>query len=330
VSHLKHKIYAIFDGGQSPKPLHELCLALISEQKKTWQELKEGYKLLKHIREREISCRGFSVRIQYNPGRIKSSLASVVEKNIKERPCFLCLNNLPESQKGILYRKKYLILCNPAPVLPSHFTISRLDHCPQAIAENINTFLTLIGDFGSGWVALYNGPKCGASAPDHLHFQAISAGQMPVEREILAEKRLNRIRQINGVQLSRAKGLGREVIILEGGDRTAVANIFKSFLKSLKKVLHTDEEPMMNIACFFNERKWRLFIFPRAKHRPEAFFRGGDNCIMVSPGVIEMGGVVVTPIERDFKRLNATLVEGIFREVSLYGKTIASVIKATA
>ncbi len=331
---LNQKIYTTFDGWESyPEPHAErvknlpgLCLELLSEQKKTWLDLREGYESFKDIRERDIFCRGFSVRLQHNPGRIKSSLADVGEGNRNERQCFLCLDHLPEGQKGILYGSDYLILCNPMPVFPSHFTISHLDHRRQNIAEHIDSLLQLMADFGFGWTVLYNGPKCGASAPDHLHFQAVPSGQMPIEKEIREEKRLTLIKQVDGVLLYRVRDLGREVIILEGDDPMAVGSAFKGFLNTLKKVLLTDEEAMMNIAGFYKERKWRLVIFPRRKHRPEAFFSEGDGRVVVSPGVIDMGGVLITPAEKDFERLDAAAVDGIYREVSLEGKTVERAI----
>jgi hypothetical protein len=268
------------------------------------------------------------VRLQHNPGRIKSSLADVGEKKVKERRCFLCLDHLPEGQKGILYRSEYLILSNPMPVFSSHFTVSHLDHRLQAIAEHINTLFQLMADFGSGWTVLYNGPKCGASAPDHLHFQAAPSGQMPIEKEIREEKRLTLMTQDDGVLLYRVKDLGREVIILEGDDPMAVGDVFKGFLNALKRVFLIDEEPMMNIAGFHETRKWRLVIFPRRKHRPDAFFREGDDRVVVSPGVIDMGGVLITPVEKDFERLDAAAVEDIYGEVSLEGKTVEGAIEA--
>ena len=262
------------------------------------------------------------------PEESRAALADVGEKNANERRCFLCLDHLPEGQKGILYRSEYLILCNPMPVFSSHFTVSHLDHRLQAIAEHIDTFLQLMADFGSGWTVLYNGPKCGASAPDHLHFQAAPSGQMPIEKEIREEKRLTLMTQVDGVLLYRVRDLGREVIILEGDDPMAVGSAFKGFLNALKKVLLIDEEPMMNIAGFYEERKWRLVIFPRRKHRPDAFFKEGDARVVVSPGVIDMGGVLITPVEKDFERLDAAAVEGIYGEVSLEGKTVERAIDA--
>ena len=325
---LKQKTYATFDGGERIKNLPGLCLDLLSEQKRSWQDLQEGYTALKNVKERTLPCRGFSVRLQYNPGRMKSSAAVVDKSDGNERPCFLCLDQLPDGQKGILYRREYLILCNPMPVFSSHFTVSHLDHCPQAIGEHIDTFTQLMTDLSFGWVVLYNGPKCGASAPDHFHFQIVPSGQMPVEREILEEGRLTQLKRIGGVSLCCARGLGREAVIFEGDDPMVLERAFKRFLEALKKVLVIDEEPMMNIAGFRGERRWHLVVFPRKKHRPEAFFREGNGRVLVSPGVIDMGGLLITPVERDFDRLDATTVEGIYSEVSLETEIVEKAIDA--
>jgi len=325
---LKQKTYTIFDGGERMRTLPGLCLELLSEQKNSWLDLRNGCESLKDVRERDVPCRGFSVRLQYNPGRIRSSLASVGEKNAVERQCFLCLDHLPESQKGLLYRGEYLILCNPMPIFSSHYTVSHLEHRRQAITEHISTLLQLMAEFGSGWTVLYNGPKCGASVPDHLHFQAGPSGQMPVEKEIREEKRLILRTRIDGILLYRVRDLGREVVILEGDDPMAMEGAFQVFLTALKKVLLIEEEPMMNIAGFHEEGKWRLVIFPRRKHRPEAFFREGDARVVVSPGLIDMGGVLVTPVEKDFERLDAAAVEGIYGEVSLEASAVEKAIDA--
>jgi ribosomal protein S18 acetylase RimI-like enzyme len=325
---LIQKTYVAFDGGKGLKDLSGRCLDLLSEQKKTWQDLREGYESLRNIEERDVRCRGFSVRLQRNSRRIKSSLADVGEKKSNEPPCFLCLEHLPEGQKGILYRNDYLILCNPMPVFTSHFTISHVDHRRQAISEHADVFSEVMTDLGSGWNVLYNGPKCGASAPDHLHFQASPSGQMPIEKEIREKKRLILITRVDGVSLYRMRDVGREVILLEGYDPMAVKEVFKSFMNALKKVLLVNEEPMVNIAGFYKEGKWHLVIFPRRKHRPDAFFREGNVRVVVSPGVIDMGGLLITPIEKDFYRLDASAIEGIYKEVSLEGETVEKAINA--
>ena len=140
MSILKQKTYATFDGGERGKALPGLCLDLLSEQKKTWPDLRRGCESLRDIRERDVSCRGFSVRLQHNPERIKNTLADITHTNANERRCFLCLEHLPEGQKGVLYRSEYLILCNPRPIFPAHFTVSHLEHRGQAIAEEIRLF----------------------------------------------------------------------------------------------------------------------------------------------------------------------------------------------
>jgi hypothetical protein len=326
---IRQKTYTTFNGERN---LHDLCLELLSEQKKTWLDLRESYESLNEVKERDVHCKGFSVRLQYNPMRIKSSLAGSTEKNAKERQCFLCLDHLPEGQRGILYRNEYLILCNPMPVFSSHFTISHLDHRPQAVVEHIDAFLQLISDFGSSWTVLYNGPKCGASAPDHLHFQVAPSKKMGIEEYIRDETKLILVTQVGSMPLYRVKNLGREVIILQGNDPMVIKDVFKGFLNALRRVLLTDEEPMINIAGFYKERRWEerkwcLVVFPRKKHRPDVFFGEGNARIVVSPGVIDMGGLVITPVEKDFEQLNGSAVEGIFGEVSLEWKFVEKAIK---
>jgi len=312
------KIYSNFDGGN----LQRLCDDLVAEQQNSWLELGEAYVSLKGVRARDLECDGFAVRLQHNPGRTINTLASVDRQDINARKCFLCAENLPQEQKGILYRGEYLILCNPRPVFHSHLTVTHLQHGPQNIADSIDSFLRLAADLGPGWTVLYNGPKCGASAPDHLHFQAVPSGRMPAEKVIYDEKRQELLAEVDGIPLARMRGMGREIIVLAGDNPSALGNALKKLLNSLQRAFCINEEPMMNIAAFYEDATWRLLIFPRQKHRPDVFFREDDERVVVSPAVIEMGGVIVAPMEKDFERLDAHLVEGIFREVSLDAATV--------
>jgi hypothetical protein len=151
---------------------------------------------------------------------------------------------------------------------------------------------------------------------------------MPIEKEMRRANSLTLTKLVEGVLLYRLRDLGREVIILEGDDPIAVGRAFRVFLNTLKEVLLIDEEPMMNIAGFREEGIWRLVIFPRRKHRPEAFFKEGDARVVVSPGVIDMGGLLITPVEKDFEGLGSADVEDIYSEVSLEEKTVGHVIAA--
>ncbi len=216
------------------------------------------------------------------------------------------------------------------PVFPSHFTVSHIDHRRQSISENIHVFLQMMVDLGVGWTLLYNGPKCGASAPDHLHFQVVPSGRMPIEKKLGEHERFTTAIMKDGVSIYRVLDIGREAIILEGGDPRAVGKVFKSLLKGLEMGLlitkKGQEEPMVNILGLYKEKKWYLSTFPRRKHRPDIYFKTGEARVVVSPGAIDMGGVLITPVVRDFERLDAAVVASIYREVSLEGRIVEKAI----
>jgi len=323
---LSQKTFARFDGSERSSNLSGHCLSLLSEQRKSWQELKNTYESLKTVRTKSLSLSGFSVLLYYNPGRILSATAAVRREEVKDRPCFLCRHNLPHEQKWILYRNEYRILCNPRPVLERHFTITHIEHRPQAISENFDTLLNIMADLGHGWITLYNGPRCGASAPDHLHFQTLPTGYMPIEYEIYEKGRLVLVTRIDDVSIFMANDLGREILLLKGDNQASLTHAFSTVLATFKRTICSYDEPMMNIAGFYDAGSWHIALFPRQKHRPDVFYREGDERIIVSPGVVEMAGILVTPMEADFERLNATTVEAIYREVSIDSHTFANII----
>jgi hypothetical protein len=326
---LERRIYAVFDKKMaSPSSLPRLCLDLIDEQRRMWPMLRQAYDDLEKTLERDVRCAGFSVRLQRNPGRISSTLAPVSNSEANGRPCFLCPDNLPAEQQAILYRDQYLILPNPMPVLPFHFTIAYVRHEPQAISGRVPAFLRLMVDLGPDWTVLYNGPKCGASAPDHLHFQIIPSGRMPIEKEIREKGRCVPSGQMEGILFFRAANLGRQAVVLEGGNPVAMEHAFDALVHGLRNTLAGEAEPMVNIAGFLKEESLSLVVFPRRKHRPEAFFKSGDDRIVVSPAIAEMGGILVVPRERDFERLDDALVEAIFAEVSLGGEHVEKALEA--
>jgi len=318
---LRDRTYATFEGGKSASSLEGLCKGLLAEQRASWPELRQAYDSLRGTRYRDMACNGFSVRLLFNPGRAVNTTAAVSPEEIRERPCFLCVANLPAGQRYILYRREFLILGNPRPVVPFHLTIAHLDHQPQAIAGHMEAFLRIAADLGPGFTTLYNGPRCGASAPDHLHFQAVPSGQMPIEKEIDGTKGSTLPSLTAGVSVFRMAGLGREIILIEGGDARPVADAFEHYVRALKDGLappgQPGEEPMLNAAASFDGKTWRLLVFPRRAHRPAAFYRKDDGKVLVSPAIMEMAGVIVTPAERDFDRLDAGAIESLYREVSL-------------
>jgi hypothetical protein len=308
--------FAQFGDDKTKKNLSGIIADLFSEQLEQWPQLKTAYEALRQTRERGIACNGFTVRLHFNPLRAKSTTAKIDNKSIAARPCFLCSDNLPEEQRGILYLNKYRILCNPMPAFKYHVTVAAVEHCPQSIEGNSETLFRLIDDLGSGWTVLYNGPKCGASAPDHNHFQAIPSGLLPIEDELrsFGPSGLNVFTTDNPRSVD---GLGRSVILLKGNDRGVLQTSFENALKLLKRRTSSETEPMINVAGRKYGDEFNVFVFPRSKHRAESYYLTGDEKITVSPAVIEMCGVIVTPVERDFERLTAKEVQEIYREVSL-------------
>lgn len=315
---LKARVRGHFTGaGDRSSVLGTLCRQLVDEQRESWPEYRGACESLGDTRERELSCSGFSVRLIYNPGRSINTLAAVTPEEISERPCFLCTDNLPAGQKTLLYRDDFLILANPRPVVPFHLTVAHRTHRPQSLYESIDSFLLLTKDIAPDFTTLYNGPRCGASAPDHLHFQAVPSGCLPVENELLAREKFSVVNKTDHTTVSSGRGLGREIILIDGRNAGDVSHAFREVIGTYRSEPDPDDEPMVNVIGHYMNNNFILALFPRRAHRPAAFFREDDQRIMVSPAVMEMGGIIVTPSETDFHRLNAETIESIYREVSL-------------
>lgn len=322
----RERIFASFDGSRDDPALSGLCLDLLAQQKISWPLLRDAYAAQDSAQIREISANGFSVKLQFNPRRIISSAAAVDPASISRRPCFLCVENLPEAQKGILYRQTYLILCNPAPIFSQHYVVSNRRHIPQSIEKNMDAFLLLAKDFGSGLSVFYNGPRCGASAPDHLHFHAVPSDMMPIEKEIREDRNRILIRRLEGASILTLMSLSRPIIIVEGKELRSVETALLKAVEAMKETLPASDEPMMNLLCAYDGTQWRVLIIPRRKHRPEAYYREGDEQILISPGMVDMGGLIITPVEKDFNAIDAEQIGNIFKEVSMDDDTFAKIM----
>jgi hypothetical protein len=308
--------------------LPQLCEALIHQQQSSWPQLANGYASLKEVRVREVMCEGYSVFVQFNPERMVSTGAKVDPKSISERKCFLCAENLPPEEQGILYRDEFLILCNPWPILEKHMTIAHIRHLPQGIEGYVPVFLELARAMAPAFSVLYNGPKCGASAPDHRHFQAGPIGTLPIENDAADPARRELRLTVAGTVLFSLKNVGRQVLVIEGNHATRVEALFSRLLAAMRQFLATEEEPKVNLLCSHSGGMWRLIVFPRQKHRPEAFFMTGDEQVLLSPATTDVGGVVVTPVEKNFNDLDARMIQNIFDEVMLDKDTVDQIIAA--
>lgn len=291
---------------------------LFEIQKKQWQMLASGYETLKTVKSKSFQFDGFKIKAQFNAGRITSTSAKVDPKSISERKCFLCTENLPQEQKGILYNNKYIILCNPFPIFPAHFTLTHKEHQPQRIIDTFYDMLDLSKDLAKYYTVIYNGPRCGASAPDHLHFQAGNKFFMPIDDEF------HQIKNEYGKMIYEDDDLSfyaiddgiRKFISIESFDKDLVMKTFNKFYKMYSELLNEKQEPMINLISFYEEEYgWRVIIFLRSKHRPNVFFAEGDKKMLVSPAAIDLGGVCIFPREEDYDRITKEMIMDIFKEV---------------
>ena len=308
----RKRIFAEFSNGKNVS-LPLLCQSLYDEQKKTWPMLAEACSNLSSIKTRKLSGENYNVYLQYNPARAVSSGAAVDAESIKSRPCFLCQENLPMEQKGILYKNQYLVLCNPAPIFKNHFTIVSLRHEPQEITSSLTSLLELASDASPEYAVLYNGPACGASAPDHFHFQMIPPNDLPFLRGL---KKMLPIKEKSLVRCGRWEILDRSVIFLESKNAELLTGQFLRLMKLTGEIYKTNDEPMVNVICDYSSNRWRLIVFLRQKHRPDDYFAKGENRIFVSPGAIDMAGVIITPHMDDYNRLDCNTIRDIYQEVS--------------
>lgn len=288
----------------------------MEQQKLHWPQLTEGYAALESVQVREIVCSNYSVSVQFNPKRIRSTGADLDAKTIQERKCFLCLEHLPEPQKGILYRDEFLLLCNPVPIFAQHLTFSSINHIPQELESSFSVLLNLARDLSPDFTVFYNGPKSGASAPDHLHFQVSPRRAIPIECDAVDMRRRKRLYYKDHVAGCVLMNYGRTALIVESTDKLRLFEFLKNILEVWKKLLGSTEEPKMNILCSYQEELWRLIILPRRKHRPDIYFIEGDDRVLISPAAVDIGGLIVTPLEKDFLRADAKLIESIFAEVT--------------
>lgn len=292
--------------------------ALSRHQREHWPMMAKGYATLSSAQVRRFDFNGFEVRTQFNPGRMTSAAAQVDAKSIQERKCFLCPANLPVEQKGLRY-EDYLILCNPFPILDEHFTIAAIEHRPQRIREAFGTFVNLVRDLGEKYTVLYNGPRAGASAPDHLHFQAGTRGWMPIDNEYapISARFGRELFKSGGARVVGVTDYLRPIIGIEGQGREETIEAFERVYDAIGKIAPADDEPVMNIVGLFDSGAWTVVVFPRAKHRPACFFAEGAEKILVSPGAVDVGGVLITPLPESFDRLSKDAICQVFSEVGM-------------
>lgn len=296
--------------------LNEQAVLLVNQQRSVWVLADKNFDALTRIQWNNYDFGHFNIITQFNPERIRSSAAKTDAKTITERPCFLCLKNLPDEQKGMIFQDNYLILTNPFPIFQKHLTISRLEHTPQLIENYMGDLLDLSAALFH-FTVFYNGPKCGASAPDHFHFQAGIKGLLPIEKEFenLEKEHSELLFQNEETKIIAVTDYLRKFISIVSEDKNEIISHFNFIYNLLKTGEY--EEPMMNILCNFEKGEWRVIIFPREKQRPSHFFKTDNHQIITSPAAVELGGVLVLPKEENFNKITKKEIAEIYTEVTI-------------
>ena len=303
--------------------------SLFEEQVSKWELARANYEGLKTVKTKSFSFGDFEVKVQFNPARIISSGAKVDAKTISERKCFLCLENLPAEQKGI-DAGDYTVLVNPFPIFPEHFTIPHKQHIAQQILPYFVDMLTL-AEALDDYVVFYNGPKCGASAPDHLHFQAGTKDFLPLVNDFkrLKGTHAQLLVESEAFQLFSFNQYLRTVYCIESINKESAVDAFEKLYKHFSSPqtpqtsppTHLLEErgvePMMNIVCSYEEDKWLTFVLPRVNFRPWQYTAEGEAQLLISPATVEMCGVFITPIENHFDKICKDDIVSILEQSSL-------------
>ena len=294
-----------------------------NRQMEKWADARHRFRDLKHVETHQLSDQ---LKVQWNPARIVSTGAKIDKKTLGDRPCFLCDKNRPKEQISKQIDERFLLLVNPFPILPVHFTIPARKHQPQSIYKNygeMHRFLSLHSEL----MVFYNGPKCGASAPDHLHFQAGTSGILPLQANWQRLSRnLTDIISLNDdekIALIHDFVVPAFVIISKSEDSDEA--LFQRLYKSMP-VRGDETEPMMNIIAWRKGDEYISVVIPREKHRPEAYFAEGDAQMMVSPGALDMSGLIITPREEDFRKLTEESATAILQECGVSTDKMNSIV----
>jgi hypothetical protein len=266
---------------------------LFAQQATAWPALARGLEGLRESRTRAERVFGREVFVRHIPHRIKSTTAAVDALSIAQRRCFLCADNLDPEEQGVPFEDGFTLYCNPFPILERHLTIVHKNHTPQRIAGQFGSFLKIAQALPDSFV-IYNGPQCGASAPDHLHFQSCSRAIFPIEKDVL-------------------EGYIPRVFVFRDKDITRLVARLERALGVLATVTRAATEPMINIAAFFSEESWTVLLFPRGRHRPQVY---ETKELTVSPATIDLSGVFVVPVSADYEKVRGTDIEKILEEVT--------------
>jgi len=295
--------------------------ALWERQLQTWPMLARGTEQLRQARTKPFRIGPLGVLAQWNPARLAGALANHNVDPTQGRPCFLCDAHRPIEQEAIPYRDEWIILCNPAPILEPHYTVITHEHQPQRIAPALETVIDLSRDLAETHTVFYNGPESGASAPDHLHLQAIPANTLPVEQALCENQAGQAGNWIewcpnSEVPIGFTAAEILTTIVFESESRQPLVEAIRQLIALLSEAYPAEPEPRLNFFATYRTGRWRCWLNPRIARRP-SFYGAGANEFLISPGCIDVAGMLVVPRREDFDRLDKTVVQTLYREILL-------------
>jgi SpoIID/LytB domain protein len=295
-----------------------------NRQLEKWEAARQRYHDLRNVKMRELAVGASSIQVQWNPARMVSTGAKMDAKTLAERPCFLCEQNRPKEQFKKVVDNQWELLVNPFPILPQHYTIPSVKHQPQRILDNYVEIHKLLEEYPELMV-FYNGPHCGASAPDHAHLQAGTSGRVPLQ---LSWQRLSRnltvIVSLNDDEnISLVNDYPCSALLIRSRSQYGDEQLFRRLYEALPEA---DPEPMMNIVSWRSDDEFLSVVFPRAKHRPDCYYQEGDAQFVISPGALDMAGLIITPRQQDFERLTPEKAIEILSEMTLNDEALQQVI----
>lgn len=308
-----------------------------NDQLSCWPLARDNYRALKNVCTKALSAGGLDVILQFNPARIVSTGADVSKESISSRKCFLCRDNRPKEQIKMKFEgrkgRRYDILVNPYPIFPEHLVIAMDRHCDQSIWKRYVDMLDLSRLY-KGYTFMYNGPECGASAPDHHHFQALRRDILPLEKDADAcldsrasgNDPLEYVTCVKEAELYHYRRFTRGVFLLRATTPKSMAKLFYRLL-DCAPVKDGSAEPMFNLLTWYTGTEFRSAVMLRGAHRPASYYSGGEDRLMLSPGCADMAGFFVVPSEKDFNRIDAALLQNVLDEVSVSEENEALVMK---
>ena len=294
-----------------------------NRQLEMWEDARHRFRDLKHVEVRQLSDQ---LKVQFNPARIVSTGAKIDKHTLGERPCFLCERNRPKEQMTKQIDDHFQLLVNPFPILPVHFTIPATKHQPQSIYRHYGEMHRLLS-LHSELMVFYNGPKCGASAPDHLHFQAGTSGVLPLQTnwQRLSRSLTDVISLNDEEKISVLSDFLVPAFVIISKSEDSDEELFHRLYRSMP--MRGDEsEPMMNIIAWRKGDEFISVVIPREKHRPDAYFAEGEAQMMVSPGALDMAGLIITPREEDFSKINLDKATALLRECGISAEKMEAVV----